>query len=119
MPDREKVEEWARSFKAYVDELDIARDDYRGIMEYIDDALALLREQDDCENCAIAIEDALALLREQAPVAPSEMDVSPILMEYRCGACRCLVGAESAIRNDVGFRHAYCPECGKKVLWHG
>jgi DNA-directed RNA polymerase subunit RPC12/RpoP len=59
------------------------------------------------------------LLREQAPVAPSEMDVSPILMEYRCGACRCLVGAESAIRNDVGFRHAYCPECGKKVLWHG
>ena len=46
MPDREKVEEWARDFKAYVDELNIARDDYRGIMEYIDDALALLREQD-------------------------------------------------------------------------
>ena len=63
--------------------------------------------------------DALALLREQEPVEPSEMDVSPIRMEYYCGACRCLVGAESAIRNDVGFRHAYCPECGKKVLWHG
>jgi hypothetical protein len=46
MPDREKAEEWARDFKAYVDELDIARDDYRGIMEYIDDALALLREQE-------------------------------------------------------------------------
>jgi len=49
MPDREKVEEWARSFKAYVDELDIARDDYRGIMEYIDDALSLLREQEPVE----------------------------------------------------------------------
>ena len=49
MADREKVEEWARDFKAYVDELDIARDDYRGIMEYIDDALALLREQETVE----------------------------------------------------------------------
>jgi hypothetical protein len=63
MPDREKVEEWARSFKAYVDELDIARDDYRGIIEYIEDALALLREHDDCENCAIAIEDRQPVVR--------------------------------------------------------
>ena len=45
MPDREKVEEWARDFMAYIDELDITRDDYRGIMEYIDDALTLIREQ--------------------------------------------------------------------------
>lgn len=52
MTDREKVEEWARDFKAYVDELDIARDDYRGIMEYIDDALALLREQEPVKPIA-------------------------------------------------------------------
>lgn len=58
MPDMEKVEEWASDFKTYVDELDIARDDYRGIMEYIDDALALLLEQnetdvaiDPCKSC--------------------------------------------------------------------
>lgn len=57
MPDRENVEEWARDFMAYVDELDIARDAYKGIMEYIEDALALLREQEPvqlivrCKNC--------------------------------------------------------------------
>ena len=57
MPDREKVEEWARDFKAYVDELDIARDDYRGIMEYIDEWAELLKEQEayikepDCCVC--------------------------------------------------------------------
>lgn len=44
IPDKEKVEEWASDFKSYVDELDIARDDYRGIIEYIDDVLAILRE---------------------------------------------------------------------------
>lgn len=42
----EKFEEWARDFKAYVDELYLAGDDYGGIMAYIDDALALLKEQE-------------------------------------------------------------------------
>ncbi len=54
MPDKEKVEEWASDFKAYVDELDITRDVYRGIIEYIDDAFAMLQEQataDPCKSC--------------------------------------------------------------------
>ena len=40
------IEEWAKDFKSYVNELDIPRDDYKGIMEYIDDAPALLKEQE-------------------------------------------------------------------------
>ena len=46
IPDKEKVEEWASDFKSYVYELDITRDDYRGIIEYIDDAIAILRQQE-------------------------------------------------------------------------
>ena len=40
------IEEWAKDFKSYVNELQIPRDDYKGIMEYIDDALTLLKEQE-------------------------------------------------------------------------
>lgn len=66
-----------------------------------------------------AVQDARELIKEQEPVAPKEMDVQPILMEYCCGACGYQVGVESAIRENVGYKYAYCPECGKKVLWDG
>lgn len=39
------IEEWAKDFKSYVNELQMIRDDYKGIMGYIDDALELLKEQ--------------------------------------------------------------------------
>ena len=38
------IEEWAKDFKSYVNELQMPRDDYKGIMEYIDDAIVLLEE---------------------------------------------------------------------------
>ena len=37
------VDEWAKDFRSFINELQMPRDDYRGIMEYIDDALALLK----------------------------------------------------------------------------
>ena len=40
------IEEWAKDFKSYVNELNMPRDDYKGIMIYIDEALALLKEQE-------------------------------------------------------------------------
>ena len=40
------VDEWAKDFRSFVNELQMPRDDYRGIMEYIDDALALLKAQE-------------------------------------------------------------------------
>lgn len=40
------IEEWAEDFKSFVNELQMPRDDYKGIMLYIDDALTLLKEQD-------------------------------------------------------------------------
>lgn len=38
------IEEWAKDFKSYVNALDMPRDDYKGIMEYIDDAIVLLEK---------------------------------------------------------------------------
>ena len=53
-------EEWAKDFKSYVNLLNMQRDDYNGVMEYIDDALALLKKQEgywtvltDCSNSGI------------------------------------------------------------------
>ena len=40
------IEEWAKDFKSYVNALDMQRDDYKSIMEYIDDAIALLKEKE-------------------------------------------------------------------------
>ena len=88
MPDREKVEEWARDFIAYADELDIARDAYRGIMEYIDDALALLRERE--------------------PMEPHvEHDCDDDSWYYGCGACH----------EAIDYKDKYCRHCGRKVKW--
>ena len=33
-----KVDEWKTDFKAFVNSLDMPRDDYNGIMDYIDEA---------------------------------------------------------------------------------
>lgn len=92
MDEREKVEEWARDFKAYVDELDIARDDYRGIMEYIDDALTLLREQE--------------------AVKPISAHVWAHTFG-RCGNC------EAPLPALEGLRSKFCWMCGKAVKWDG
>lgn len=97
MPDREKVDEWARDFMAYVDELDIARDAYRGIMEYI--------------------EDALALLLEQEPVNPY---VDARDGWYRCGKCGNSLASGERVRSFGTYKWpVYCEKCGRKVKWDG
>lgn len=40
------INEWAEDFKSYVNELQMPKDDYKGIMSYIDDALELLEEHE-------------------------------------------------------------------------
>lgn len=92
MPDREKVEEWARDFKAYVDELDIARDDYRGIMEYIDDALALLPEQEPVDA-----------IRDSEAYGKGEFGV----WWYACGNCH----------GVIDYKDPFCRHCGREVKW--
>ncbi len=40
------IKEWEKDFKSYVTWLDMPRDDYKGIMKYIDDAINLLKKQE-------------------------------------------------------------------------
>ena len=40
------IEEWAKDFKAFVNELQMPRDDYKGIIAYIDDGVKLLKTQE-------------------------------------------------------------------------
>ena len=40
------VQEWAKEFKAFINELQISRDDYKGIIAYIEDGAKLLKEQE-------------------------------------------------------------------------
>ena len=63
--------------------------------------------------------DAIALLKAQdpEPVEPTDMDVTPVTMEYRCGACGRLVGYESAVPGEAGYKYQACPECGRRVRW--
>ena len=69
-------------------------------------------------NCAQMYTDAVTLLREQEPVEPTAKD-EVIRVKYNCGECGYLVGFVSTIHNDMQYRAKYCPECGRKVLWHG
>ena len=58
-----------------------------------------------------------ARAQDQEPVEPTDMDVTPVTMEYRCGACGHLVGYESAVPGEVGYKYQTCPECGRRVKW--
>lgn len=40
------INEWAEDFKSFVNELQMPRDDYKGIMLYIDDGLTLMKEHE-------------------------------------------------------------------------
>lgn len=46
------IDEWKRDFKGYIDALDIPRDDYNGIMEYIDEVPSAQPEITHCRDCA-------------------------------------------------------------------
>jgi len=39
------TEEWAKDFKEYINNLPLQYDDYKGVMEYIDEGCELLKEQ--------------------------------------------------------------------------
>lgn len=54
------VKEWAEDFKGFINELQMPRDDYKGIMSYINDGLELMKEQEpktvikkwnECPSC--------------------------------------------------------------------
>ena len=83
------VNEWKEDFKGYINALIMPRDDYNGIMEYIDEGAALLKEQ------------------EPIPCGEKIKAGDVMLDFYECGYCK------NAIRKPW----KYCPFCGKEVKW--
>ena len=89
------IEEWAKDFKSYVNALDMPRDDYNGIIEYIDDAIDLLKEQE--------------------PVKP-RVDADGT---FNCGNCGEPVGFDehpfTCKAPEIAMK--FCCGCGKPVKW--
>ena len=74
------INEWREDFKSYINELDIPKDDYKGIMEYIDDAYFMLKEQEtaytgscrvfQCKMCGYGIDDIFVNDEEKYQIIP-------------------------------------------------
>lgn len=45
------INEWKQDFKSFINELQMPRDDYNGIMAYIDEGAELLKEQETIVRC--------------------------------------------------------------------
>lgn len=70
------------------------------------------RGEGECEDGGYyyskAIEDALALLREQEPVEPHvERDSDGDSWYYGCGACH----------EAIDYKDKFCRHCGREVKW--
>lgn len=88
------IKEWREDFKSYINELDIPKDDYNGIIEYIDDGYALMKEQD-----------------VQSVLSNRVCEVEP-LRYVRKGFCpNCHQEMEWL------FNRKYCGFCGQVVKW--
>lgn len=63
-----------------------------------------------------AIEQALALLKEQEPVKPV-VDIDT----WKCGNCGHALEHQQLLGDNVLFheQYNYCPECGRKVKCNG
>ena len=84
------IKEWANDFKSYVNSLSMFRDDYNGIMEYIDDVVSLLNEQE--------------------PVKPIYNEEKYGDHLPHCGNC------EKVLPNDAVYGEVnFCHYCGKAV----
>ena len=112
------VEEWEKDFKSFVNELQMPRDDYKGIMEYIDDAISLLKEQEHKDKMFHALEDdwkrLKALLKEQEAVEPKQVDLYGN-DEWWGLVCVC-PDCKAEWMSDKADTH-FCPKCGRAVKW--
>jgi hypothetical protein len=135
------IEEWAKDFKSFVNELEMPRDDYKGIMEYIDDAIAILK-QEAIESINFGNRtDIMANLEgltfddwrmyhsdtEVQNIAQSAFDLLIALLKeqetMRCKNCRinhqCAIQAKFADAEDEEnwFCKYFTPSSGREVKW--
>ena len=63
----ESISEWKKDFREYVDSLDIARDDWKGIIEYIDDVPTVQPDDDRLERCRFEYINACKIVTYPTP----------------------------------------------------
>lgn len=101
------IKEWREDFKSFINELDIPKDDYNGIMEYIDDGYALLKEQEEefenLKQTAQRIMESMCLLKEQEAVPVPEGKIN----KCECGKTVCRY-----------WHPKFCGFCGRELLWY-
>lgn len=86
-PCEDSIVEWKKDFKGYVNSLSMPRDDYKGIMEYID----------------------------ELPVKPQpkmgHWEYNPLDICFQCSQCKCC--CEDDYKQPPKYK--YCPQCGAKM----
>jgi DNA-directed RNA polymerase subunit RPC12/RpoP len=124
-PCEDKIIEWKKDFKEYVNSLSMPRDDYKGIMEYIDE-LPSVTPQQPCEDCisgqaAINIASGFCHpanivkeLKRLPPVQPKQrtghwIKITPSGI-YMCSECE-----QNVLTGDIDVYH-YCHHCGIKMI---
>jgi len=88
------IEEWAKDFKSYVNALDMPRDDYNGIMEYIDDALSLLKAQKPYKKGYWKYPQSLDCCCSECGNRPDHESGEPVPLYNYCPYC----GAEMTVK---------------------
>ena len=96
------VNEWAKDFRSFVNELQMPRDDYKGIMEYIDDAIAAMKEQETKTGHWISVNDG--------DVVAIDNNGFPEKACF-CSECKNYLIAS----DEYAVYGRYCPFCGAKM----
>lgn len=87
------INEWKEDFKSFINELQMPRDDYKGIMSYIDEGADLLKDQEPVKPKAwVPKGQTMARVRG-----------------YYCPVCD-----TSVVRGD-----RFCHWCGRELTWDG
>lgn len=86
------IEEWAEDFKGFINELQMPRDDYKGIMAYIDDGLKLMKKQEAMKW--ISVDDKLPTY--------AELQTGQVLILFEDG-CVCSAEFDECIEGESMF----------------
>jgi hypothetical protein len=143
-PCEDKIIEWKKDFKEYVNSLSMPRDDYKGIMEYIDElpvtselredaisreeaigAVANLFEMSEYphpypQGKPIRLRDIKEKLKQVPPVQPKTGHWEPMWYDGYADGCPVW---EAWDCSECGYEHNgledtltnYCPNCGVKM----
>lgn len=95
--------------------------DREKVINELHDARRYLEDKEWSDRCASphidAINDALAMLKEQDAVKPILDKQTGRL--WLCGKCGSYVGFEDNDPHDPNEYDKYCRDCGTPVLWEG